>query len=113
VCASLKEEFGLALLEAMAAGLLVVGPNSGGPATYVEHGETGLLTATWDQTALGEAIVRGLELAAEDAPGRAERARAMVADHFTIQAMATALGPVYAGVADDEAALLDTAEAAR
>ena len=113
VCASLKEEFGLALLEAMAAGLLVVGPDSGGPATYVEHGETGLLTATWDQAALGEAIARGLELAAEDAPGRAERARAMVADHFTIQAMATALGPVYAGVADDEAALLDTAEAAR
>jgi glycosyltransferase involved in cell wall biosynthesis len=113
VCASLKEEFGLALLEAMAAGLLVVGPDSGGPATYVEHGETGLLTATWDQSALGDAIARGLDLAAEDAPGRAERARAMVSDHFTIQAMATALGPVYAGVADDEAALLDPAEAAR
>ncbi|GMA28912.1 glycosyltransferase [Arenivirga flava] len=106
VCASLKEEFGLALLEAMAAGLVVVGPDGGGPATYVEHGDTGLLAATWDVSALAEAMEGGLALAAEGDPDRARRARAMVADHFTIQAMAAALGPVYAGVARDEARLV-------
>ena len=37
VCGSLKEEFGLAILEAMAAGLPVVAPAGGGPATYVEE----------------------------------------------------------------------------
>ena len=47
VCASLKEEFGIALLEAMASGLVVVAPDGGGPATYVDEGVTGFLTATW------------------------------------------------------------------
>ncbi len=107
VCASLKEEFGLALLEAMAAGLVVVGPDGGGPATYVEHGDTGLLAATWDASALAAAMEGALALAAEGDPDRARRARAMVADHFTIQAMAKALGPVYAGVARDEARLIE------
>ena len=37
VCGSLKEEFGIALLEAMGAGLMVVAPDGGGPATYVER----------------------------------------------------------------------------
>lgn len=106
VCASLKEEFGLALLEAMAAGLVVVGPDGGGPATYVEHGDTGLLAATWDGSALAAAMEGALAIAAEGDADRARRARAMVADHFTIQAMAAALGPVYAGVARDEARLI-------
>ncbi|MCY7413309.1 MAG: glycosyltransferase, partial [Salinibacterium sp.] len=48
VCGSLKEEFGIALLEAMATGLLVVAPDGGGPATYVEPGITGFLASTWD-----------------------------------------------------------------
>ena len=48
VCGSLKEEFGIALLEAMGAGLMVVAPDGGGPATYVENGVTGFLTRTWD-----------------------------------------------------------------
>ena len=34
-CASIKEEFGIALLEAMATGLFVVATDGGGPATYV------------------------------------------------------------------------------
>ena len=38
VCSSLKEEFGLALLEALASGLVVVGPAAGGPATYIDDG---------------------------------------------------------------------------
>ncbi|HEY5151099.1 MAG TPA: glycosyltransferase, partial [Mycobacterium sp.] len=46
VCGSLKEEFGLALIEALAAGLVVVGPDAGGPATYVDEGVTGFLVDT-------------------------------------------------------------------
>ena len=37
-CPSRKEEFGLSLLEALAAGLSVVGPDRGGPPTFVEDG---------------------------------------------------------------------------
>ena len=46
VCASLKEEFGIAILEAMTVGLVVVAPDGGGPATYVDEGVTGILTDT-------------------------------------------------------------------
>ena len=54
VCASVKEEFGIALLEAMATGLMVVAPDGGGPATYVQDGVTGVLTQTWDAARLEE-----------------------------------------------------------
>ncbi|MEV8135822.1 glycosyltransferase [Microbacterium aurantiacum] len=106
VCASMKEEFGLALLEAMAAGLVVVAPDGGGPATYVLDGDTGFLTATWDSARLEEAVDAALDRAAEaaaDCDGDlARRARRIVADRFTIQAMARALAPVYRGVAAAE-----------
>lgn len=105
VCASLKEEFGIALLEAMATGLVVVAPDAGGPATYVEHGDTGFLVATWDRARMIEAIDAALDRAARGGPEVAERAHAMVSDRFTIQGMAATLAPVYAGVAARDAHL--------
>ncbi|WP_291043640.1 glycosyltransferase [Herbiconiux sp.] len=123
VCGSVKEEFGIALLEAMATGLLVVAPDGGGPATYVEDGVTGFLTRTWDPSALTETIDRALDAAdAEVEPvsegasasgsgtaptlraftaagvTRAARSRAVVERDFTIQAMAAALRGVYGEV---------------
>lgn len=113
VCASIKEEFGIALLEAMATGLLVVAPDGGGPATYVADGDTGFLTATWDTEQLETAIGRALDRAAESVSGAAVRARAMVEERFTIQAMAQALAPVYQMVATQEAELVRAADHAR
>ena len=52
VSASLKEEFGMAILEAMASGLVVVAPDGGGPATYVADGVTGILADTTSPAAL-------------------------------------------------------------
>ncbi|WP_241986235.1 glycosyltransferase [Cryobacterium psychrophilum] len=101
VCASVKEEFGLALLEAMATGLPVVAPHAGGPATYVEHGVTGFLVDTTDSGALAGAICAALELAVGPfGPEYAERGCAMVARSFTIQAMARSLTQVYRDVAN-------------
>ena len=112
-CASIKEEFGIALLEAMATGLLVVAPDGGGPATYIEDGVTGILTATWDRTRLHDALDTAVTVAAaERDDARAERARAMVRDNFTIERMSLALGGVYRTVARDEALLLEQAERA-
>ncbi|MGC5171682.1 glycosyltransferase [Microbacterium sp. DT81.1] len=111
VCASLKEEFGIALLEAMATGLMVVAPDGGGPATYIKDGVTGVLTQTWDPVRLEAAIERALDVAALDDDGRVDAAHDMVRDNFTIQSMASALGPVYRGVAVEEAALLKSAGA--
>lgn len=100
VCASLKEEFGIAILEAMACGLVVVAPAAGGPPTYVEHGVTGVLADTADGAALARAVGAALDLAAApDAHHRAERAHAMVRDRFGIEAMAAALAEIYRRVA--------------
>lgn len=100
VCASVKEEFGLALLEALGCGLIVVAPAGGGPATYVEQGVTGFLVDTVDQKALAESITAALVLTASARGERcADRAIATVTSTFTIQAMASTLVEVYSGVA--------------
>jgi glycosyltransferase involved in cell wall biosynthesis len=99
VCGSLKEEFGLAILEALAAGLVVVAPAGGGPATYVEPGVTGLLVNTQVPDDLAAGLLAALDLAADPASeGRAEVANALVRERFTVQAMARTLAGVYAGV---------------
>ncbi|WP_213813691.1 glycosyltransferase [Glaciihabitans sp. dw_435] len=103
VCGSLKEEFGIALLEAMAAGLLVVAPAGGGPATYVQNGLTGYLTRTSDVTLLGTAMDAALTAAAAETDDeRASASRDTVQRSFTIQAMASALSEVYRTVHLDE-----------
>ena len=103
VCGSLKEEFGIALLEAMGAGLLVVGPDGGGPATYVEQGVTGFLAPTWDPVLLGDAMLTALAASTgESGDERALRSRETVEKSFTIEAMALALSEVYEKVDAEE-----------
>jgi glycosyltransferase involved in cell wall biosynthesis len=100
VCSSLKEEFGLALVEALASGLVVVGPAAGGPATYIDDGVTGVLADTRRPDAVARAIRAAFELAT--APGQAARkTRALerIGADFTVQAMADRLSGIYAGVA--------------
>lgn len=52
------EPFGLALVEAMGAGLACVASDAGGPREIVRHGETGLLVPPGDEHALAAAIAR-------------------------------------------------------
>ncbi len=99
--ASLKEEFGLAILEAMAASLVVVAPDGGGPATYVEPGVTGVLCDTSAPSTLVEAMHRALDMAASpETAMRQRRALATLRDRFSITTMAGALAGVYASIAE-------------
>jgi glycosyltransferase involved in cell wall biosynthesis len=108
VCGSLKEEFGIALLEAMATGLLVVAPDGGGPATYVRQGVTGYLTRTWDVDALRSSMREALDASlTESSDERAIASRDTVERSFTIQAMAGSLAAVYRGVHAEESELRD------
>ncbi len=56
-----NEAYGMALLEAQAAGLPVVAGRSGGVVDIVEDGETGLLAAEGDTVAFAAAVARLLE----------------------------------------------------
>lgn len=92
-CASAKEEFGLAIVEALAAGLPVVAPLTGGPATYVDPRRTGALVDTLDTLALAAGISDALELATDQET--AITARNLVEDRFTLERMARSLTVVY------------------
>ena len=93
VSASDKEEFGLAIVEALAAGAVVVAPERGGPRTYIDDGDTGILCDTLSIDALRVSMVRALGLV--DRPGRAERARGKARDELGIEQMAERLGDLY------------------
>ncbi|SDQ17144.1 glycosyltransferase [Leucobacter chromiiresistens] len=95
VCGSMKEEFGLAILEAMAAGVFVIAPLRGGPATYVESGRTGVLVDTSDVGQLRAAIATGLARAADEPDARAAASRALVSERFSIHTMARTLAGIY------------------
>ncbi len=93
-CASAKEEFGLAIVEALATGLAVVAPRAGGPATYVEDGRTGVLVDTTRRADLIRGIHGALDLAG--VPGRADHARATIRGAYDVRVMAETLETIYA-----------------
>ena len=53
---AVKEAFGVAPIEAQAAGLPVIAGRSGGVSSVVAEGETGLLTPEGDAAAFAEAV---------------------------------------------------------
>jgi glycosyltransferase involved in cell wall biosynthesis len=88
------EGFGLAVLEAMLAGLPVVASRVGSLPELVRDGETGFLVAPGDERALLAAIVRALEQPRLGAAGE-ERARR----EFSVARMADRTAALYAALA--------------
>jgi glycosyltransferase involved in cell wall biosynthesis len=75
VLPSVGEQFGLAIVEAMACGLPPVAVDGFGPAEIVEQGETGWLVPPDDERALAHALVEAVNRPHERAC-RAQRAHA-------------------------------------
>ena len=94
---SYREAFGVAYLEAMAAGLLTIGVKGQGPEAFILDGKTGFLISPKDVIAIVdrlEFIVRHKE----DCRGIAERGREVVTTEFTWQRHAEKLMAVYSEV---------------
>ncbi len=89
-----NESFGRVVVEAMAAGLSVVGTRAGGVSEIVRHGVTGLLAKTDDPADLAGCII---QLAGDPqrriAMGAAGRLRAE--SHFSLAACAAGVLRVY------------------
>ncbi|USX53756.1 glycosyltransferase family 4 protein [Lentzea sp. HUAS12] len=93
-CSSAKEEFGIAVLEAMEAGLPAVGPRRGGLRCYVDHGENGFLVDTSTARSLGEGLAHVVGLGAAAAPIAAAGQRT-VRRRFHIDAVAEPFAALY------------------
>jgi len=99
LCSSLKEEFGISILEAMAAGFLVLAPLRGGVPTYLEHGKSGFLI----DTATAESMRRAAEKILLSEPQKrlrqiAAEGRRFILDNFGIEKIAGRFADFYAHV---------------
>jgi glycosyltransferase involved in cell wall biosynthesis len=88
--ASVREQFGAVLVEAMAAALPLVAVDRFGPAEIVEHGRTGWLVEPDDRAALADALVEAVADPAERAR-RGAAARATARERYAWPALARRL----------------------
>jgi glycosyltransferase involved in cell wall biosynthesis len=98
VLASVREQFGLVLVEGMACGLAPVAVNRFGPAEIVEDGRTGWLVQPDDEAALADALVEVID-DAHERERRGALAREVALERYSWPALAGDL----AGVLDDAA----------
>ena len=98
VTSSVTEGFGSSVLDAMSAGLPVVGTRAGGVPESVVDGETGLLVPVRDPAALADAMTRMLrDSNVRRTFGAAGQQRAR--ERFSATRMVDETAAVYAGVA--------------
>lgn len=92
---AVNEAYGMALLEAQAAGLAVVSCATRGVPDVIEHGSTGLLAAPGDVAAL-QGLVRGLLLDPGRRAALGRAAAAFVGKERSLEATAGRLGRAFA-----------------
>lgn len=105
LCSSLKEEFGISIIEALSEGFLVFAPIKGGVRTYLVNGVNGFLvdTSTW-YTLLSdvEKVVYHTERSCEDFELIQKKGQQTVLDHFSIEEIAKHFLSFYVGVSEDD-----------
>jgi glycosyltransferase involved in cell wall biosynthesis len=99
LCSSLKEEFGISILEAMAAGFLVLAPLRGGVPTYLEQGKSGFLIDTSTTDTIRKAAEQILLSEPEQRLRRvAGEGRRFILENFGIEKIARRFAEFYAHV---------------
>jgi len=99
VHASVLEQFGLVLIEAMACGVPAIAVDRGGPSTIIEDGVNGRLIPPDDRAAMADAMVEAVnhpELTAE----RGRRGRESVLETYTWEAVGAELEDLIVGVVE-------------
>jgi glycosyltransferase involved in cell wall biosynthesis len=99
VLASVHEQFGQVLVEGMACGLPAVAVDAHGPATIIDHGETGWLVPSDDEDALREALVE-VVTAGDERRRRGEAAYEAARARYSWPALVEKLARVYDEVRD-------------
>ena len=94
---AINEAYGMALLEAQAAGLPVIAGDAGDVAAVVQDGETGLLCPAGNAEAFA-AAVSGLLADPARCRRMGDRAAAAVRDHHGLDAVAARLEPALAAL---------------
>lgn len=94
VLPSLREPFGLSLLEAMASGVTVLATDSGGPSEYIRSGVNGLLVPPGNPQAMAEGIKKILsdQTLRKVLAGEGKRT---VTERFNVRKTAEKIGEVY------------------
>lgn len=98
VLASVHEQFGLVLVEAMGCGLPVIAVDRYGPAAIVDPGETGWLVEPDDEAALADALVDCVNRP-EERHRRGARARSVAEERWSWPALAASVAEIYADAA--------------
>ncbi|MFF9287584.1 glycosyltransferase family 4 protein [Streptomyces griseosporeus] len=97
VCPSRKEEFGIAILEAMEAGLPAAAPRRGGVGHYLLDGVNGVLMDTASPSGLADGLRRIIALPETQRSALAQAARLTATTRFSVTGMAETLVREYAG----------------
>lgn len=95
VMPSLNEAFGRVVIEAMSAGKLCIGTDSGGVPEILTHGKTGFLVPSCDAEALAACLKQVLSLPECDAVQMIQTAKEDVNNRFGMSAQMASLMAVY------------------
>ena len=97
LCSSRSEGLGIALLEAMSAGLPVVGFSVGGVPEFVQDGRTGVLCSAGDVSALAAAMRQAIA-ASDRLAAMGAAARNIVCERFSVDTMCAGYAEAYAAL---------------
>lgn len=105
LCSSVKEEFGIAILEAMSNGFLTLGPIKGGVKSYIRNGQNGFLidTSNWETIAKeAEKHIYDPEIDKKEVRKIQAAGRKTVDDNFSIQKISNEFVSFYLSLKGDE-----------